>query len=106
MLKIVNLLLFIIAVVRLQKLILPFVSGSSGTISMANKADMPYTSAFIQEVYRYRTLAPLSVPHKTNADTILDGYIIPKNIQVFALGFGFAADIAELAVKLFEKCFS
>jgi len=43
--------------------------GSDGSVSMANKADMPYTSAFIQELYRYRTLAPLGIPHKANADS-------------------------------------
>ena len=49
---------------------------------MSNKGDMPYTNAFIQEIYRYRTLAPLAVPHKATADTEINGYVIPKNTQV------------------------
>ena len=49
---------------------------------MTRKADLPYTNAFIQEVYRYRTLTPLGVPHKANVDTQIDGYIIPENTQV------------------------
>ena len=49
---------------------------------MSHKADMPYTNAFIQELYRFRTLTPLGVPHKTNTDTELDGYVIPKGSQV------------------------
>jgi len=49
---------------------------------MAHKVDMPYTNAFIQEVFRYRTLAPLGVPHKANAETYINGYVIPKGTQV------------------------
>ena len=49
---------------------------------MAHKSDMPYTNAFMQEVYRYRTLAPLGLPHKANADTELNGYVVPKGTQV------------------------
>ena len=46
---------------------------------MSQKADMPYTNAFIQEIYRFRTLAPLGVPHKANAATEIDGWVIPKD---------------------------
>ena len=49
---------------------------------MSHKAEMPYTNAFMQEVYRYRTLTPLGIPHKSNADTELNGYVIPKGSQV------------------------
>ena len=49
---------------------------------MSHKADMHYTNAFVQELYRYRTLSPLASPHKTNADTELNGYVIPKETQV------------------------
>ena len=43
---------------------------------------MPYTSAFIQEMCRFRTLAPSALSHKTLEDTNLDGYFIPKNTKV------------------------
>ena len=43
---------------------------------------MPYTNAFIQEISRFRTLAPLAVPHKVLEDTNLDGYFILKNTKV------------------------
>ena len=49
---------------------------------MTHKTQMPYTNAFMQEMYRYRTLAPTGVPHKANANTEIDGYIIPKGTQV------------------------
>ena len=53
-----------------------------GLFQLTRKADLPYTNAFIQEVYRYRTLTPLGVPHKANVDTQMDGYVIPENTQV------------------------
>jgi len=46
------------------------------------KTKMPYTSAFIQELFRFRTLAPLGIPRKANFDTEINGYVIPKGIQV------------------------
>ena len=49
---------------------------------MSHKADMPYASAFIQELYRYRTLSPIGAPHESKADTELNGYVIPKGVQV------------------------
>ena len=52
---------------------------------MYKKAVMPYTSAFIQELLRFRTLAPLSVPHVATQDTEIDGYVFPKKTVVRCL---------------------
>ena len=49
---------------------------------MSRKSEMPYANAFIQELMRFRTLAPLGVPHKTNADVNLDGFDIPNGTLV------------------------
>ena len=49
---------------------------------MSKKPEMPYTSAFIQELMRFRTLSPLNIPHTTNADVNLDGYVIPEGTMV------------------------
>ena len=49
---------------------------------MSKKLEMPYTSAFIQELMRFRTLVPLNLPHKTNAKVNLDGYVIPEETMV------------------------
>ena len=56
--------------------------GSSAMVSMTHKADMPYTNAFMQEVFRYRTLLPIGIPHKCTEATEIDGYVIPKGSQV------------------------
>jgi len=53
---------------------------------MSHKSEMPYTCAFIEELYRFRTLVPLTVPHKTTEDVTLYGYRIPKGVQVNDLG--------------------
>nr|XP_039258456.1 cytochrome P450 2U1-like [Styela clava] len=56
--------------------------GEDGLPSMKHQDEMPYTCAFIHELMRHRTLAPLSVYHKTNEEATLDGYTIPKNTTV------------------------
>ena len=43
---------------------------------------LPYTFACIAESMRYRTIAPLAIPHRTTQDTEVGGYRIPANTQV------------------------
>ncbi len=45
---------------------------------------LPYTSSCYDECLRYRTTAPLGVPHQAAADTELAGFRIPKGVQVLA----------------------
>ena len=54
--------------------------GSGGRAKL--NLDLPYTKAVIQEGFRIRPVAPLSVPRKTTRDVSLMGYHIPKNTQV------------------------
>ncbi|XP_078484622.1 cytochrome P450 2U1-like [Ciona intestinalis] len=58
------------------------VIGQDRVPAMNDKAQMPYTCAFMQEVFRYRTLVPLSVVHMTNQDVVLNGYTIPKGTTI------------------------
>nr|XP_039271351.1 cytochrome P450 2C31-like isoform X1 [Styela clava] len=58
------------------------VIGRSGTPSWKHKNKMPYTSAFIQEVERVHTMAPLSMPRKTTSCVQINGYEIPKDTPV------------------------
>ncbi|KAK7085922.1 Cytochrome P450 2D6, partial [Halocaridina rubra] len=44
---------------------------------------LPYTNAAIFEVMRLGDLIPMSVPHRTTQDTVLEGYRIPKDTFVF-----------------------
>lgn len=46
---------------------------------------IPYITAMIREVFRWRTVAPVAIPHAVVADDVYDGYFIPKGATVFAL---------------------
>uniref|UniRef100_H2YMP4 Uncharacterized protein n=1 Tax=Ciona savignyi TaxID=51511 RepID=H2YMP4_CIOSA len=67
---------------KLRKEIFKFL-GKEKIPAVDNKSYMPYTCAFMQEVYRYRTIAPLGVAHMTNEDVNLNGYSIPNGTTIF-----------------------
>lgn len=44
---------------------------------------LPYTEAFINEIFRHASFIPFTIPHCTTADITLNGYFIPKNTCTF-----------------------
>ncbi|XP_061593810.1 cytochrome P450 2J1-like isoform X3 [Cololabis saira] len=54
------------------------VIGSSRQPSVSDRENLPYTNAVIHEIQRMGNVIPLNVFHKTNRDTTLDKYNIPK----------------------------
>jgi cytochrome P450 len=46
---------------------------------------IPYVTAMIREAFRWRTVAPVAIPHAVTADDSYCGYSIPKGTTVFAL---------------------
>jgi cytochrome P450 len=44
---------------------------------------LPYTSAFVKEVQRFRPVANLGLPHEMVKDELIDGYLYPKGAIVF-----------------------
>ncbi|KAH8652257.1 cytochrome P450 [Xylariales sp. PMI_506] len=46
---------------------------------------IPYITAMIREAFRWRTIAPVAIPHAVVKDDIYAGYFIPKGTTVFAL---------------------
>ncbi|XP_004713888.1 cytochrome P450 1A4-like isoform X1 [Echinops telfairi] len=44
---------------------------------------LPYTEAFINEIFRHVSFLPFTIPHCTTVDTSLNGYFIPKNTCTF-----------------------
>lgn len=43
---------------------------------------LPYVEATILEIFRWRTMAPLSIPRATSSDSVLGGYYIPEGALV------------------------
>lgn len=50
--------------------------------SILHRKKMHYTRAFIQEVYRFRSLIPGSLTHKTSCKVNFMGYTIPSQTKV------------------------
>ena len=50
-----------------------------------NRKWMPYTDATMLEIWRYSSQTPLAIPHKSNKDVVLDGYLIQKDSVVSGL---------------------
>ncbi|XP_030353601.1 cytochrome P450 1A5-like isoform X1 [Strigops habroptila] len=50
---------------------------------LSDQGTLPYTEAFILEVFRHSSFIPFTIPHSTTRDTVLNGYYIPKDRCVF-----------------------
>ncbi|RDA87773.1 hypothetical protein CP532_2444 [Ophiocordyceps camponoti-leonardi (nom. inval.)] len=58
--------------------------GSDRLPSFDDFADLQYTQSFVQEVLRWRPLAPGGVPHSPTKDDTFQGFHIPKGATVIA----------------------
>lgn len=56
------------------------VIGATGKARYALREKLPYTYAVIKEVMRFRTIAPLLIPHTVKENVKFKGYEIPKVI--------------------------
>ncbi|CAM4609513.1 unnamed protein product [Lepidochelys olivacea] len=50
---------------------------------LSDRPMLPYTEAFILEMFRHSSFLPFTIPHCTTKDTVLNGYYIPKDLCVF-----------------------
>ncbi|KAK2539193.1 cytochrome P450 1A4 [Columba livia] len=50
---------------------------------LSDRGSLPYTEAFILEMFRHSSFLPFTVPHSTTKATVLNGYYIPKGTCVF-----------------------
>ncbi|XP_009909906.2 cytochrome P450 1A5-like [Dryobates pubescens] len=50
---------------------------------LSDRGSLPYTEAFILEVFRHSSFLPFTIPHCTTKDTVLNDYYIPKDCCVF-----------------------
>jgi len=58
------------------------VTSSGVALSASQRTSMPYSEAVVLEMLRYVSQTPLAIPHKCNADVVLDGYVIEKGTGV------------------------
>ncbi|KAM4616988.1 cytochrome P450 1D1 [Polymixia lowei] len=57
--------------------------GTARLPKFADKPKMPFTEAFIYEVFRHASYVPFTIPHCTTTNITLNGYFIPKDTCVF-----------------------
>ncbi|XP_040198890.1 cytochrome P450 1A5 [Rana temporaria] len=58
------------------------VIGRERRPKLSDRSQLPYTEAFILEMFRHSSFLPFTIPHCTTSDTVLNGYFIPKGICV------------------------
>ncbi|NXK85138.1 CP1A5 protein, partial [Amazona guildingii] len=79
-------LMYLVVYPHIQKRIqreLDQVIGRERRPRLSDRATLPYTEAFILEVFRHSSFVPFTIPHSTTRDTALNGYYIPKDRCVF-----------------------
>ncbi|XP_060118333.1 cytochrome P450 1B1-like [Heteronotia binoei] len=59
------------------------VVGRSRLPTTDDRAALPRLEAFLYETLRYSSFVPLTIPHATTADVVLDGFHIAKDTVVF-----------------------
>lgn len=55
------------------------VFGGPAMPTVEDRDRLPYIDAVVKEALRWHVVAPLGVPHRTDEDDIVAGYLIPKN---------------------------
>lgn len=58
------------------------VLGLNHIPSFADQDSLPYITAIVKEILRWEPLLPFSVPHRSMADDVYNGYFIPKGTIV------------------------
>ncbi|CAI9786453.1 unnamed protein product [Fraxinus pennsylvanica] len=59
------------------------VVGRNNKIKESDISRLPYLQSVIKETFRFHPTGPLLIPHKAEVDTEINGYIIPKDSQIF-----------------------
>ncbi|XP_061451358.1 cytochrome P450 1A5-like isoform X2 [Rhineura floridana] len=79
-------LMYLVVYPEIQKKIQEEIDESIGGERKPRLSDrplLPYTEAFILEMFRHSSFLPFTIPHCTTRDTVLNGYYIPKGLCVF-----------------------
>ncbi|QKX54804.1 uncharacterized protein TRUGW13939_01893 [Talaromyces rugulosus] len=68
------------------------VVGSDRLPAAADRAQLPYIDAIVKETMRWHPIAPLGLPHKSDVDEVVEGYLIPKGAIIVANIWSFTHD--------------
>ncbi|KAI0161804.1 cytochrome P450 [Hypoxylon sp. FL1284] len=60
----------------------------------ADRENLPYIEAVVQETLRWHSVVPLAVPHTCTKDDTIDGYFIPKGAMVIPNLWAYSHDEA------------
>lgn len=61
--------------------------GKTQPVQMDQVVQLEWLDAVLRETLRMRPVAPLAIPHHSNADETIQGYHIPKQVRVVRLLF-------------------
>lgn len=70
------------------------VVGTGRLLELRDEAKLPYVSALVKEVYRWRNVTPQATPHRLIADDIYKGYRLPKDSIVIGNTYAILHDPA------------
>ncbi|KAJ5623806.1 hypothetical protein N7510_000115 [Penicillium lagena] len=73
-------------------------TGERRLPTISDRKELPYIDAVVKEALRWHTVAPLGVPHKTDEDDMVDGYLIPKGALLLPNIWAYNHDPATYAV--------
>ncbi|XP_023401082.1 cytochrome P450 1A1-like [Loxodonta africana] len=77
--------LYLIRYPEIQAKIQEEIDGNIGLKSprFDDRKILPYTEAFVNEIFRHASFFPFTIPHCTTVDTSLNGYFIPRKTCTF-----------------------
>lgn len=60
------------------------VVGRDRLPTFADRKDLKYIEAMVNEVFRWHPVAPMGLPHTSTEDDLCEGYLIPKGSMLLA----------------------
>ncbi|KAF7776140.1 hypothetical protein Agabi119p4_4533 [Agaricus bisporus var. burnettii] len=69
-------------VAKRAKVELDEVVGTNRLPTFEDRDSLPYINALVKEVFRWYTVVPLAVPHRSTQDDVHEGFFIPKGTLV------------------------
>ncbi|KAL0366225.1 UNVERIFIED_CONTAM: Ferruginol synthase [Sesamum radiatum] len=68
------------------------VIGENKQVEESDISRLPYLQAVVKEIFRYHPAGPLLIPRKAEDDVEINGYMIPKNTQIFVNAWAIGRD--------------